>query len=376
MNKVLYKLRTDQEGTFLERPNRFISRVELDSGEEVVAHVHDSGRLKELLYEGNKVKIRKADNPERKTAWDMISAKAEGEDILINSAFHRYISENLLNNGELSPFGPVDKVQAEVKYGNSRIDYLLHKGGEKIWVEVKGVSLAEDGIAMFPDSPSERAQKHLVELMELKEKGDRAGVLLLILRRSKEFRPKWETDPRFSELFYKAKEKGIEIYPVQLAFEDDEIVYKHLIPIGENRHLEGVDMDYRDIKIGDKLENKDIAEAFACSNQGGIRKSTKTNTIVCLAKFTDCLYKHKKDGDTVLFTGMGKSGNQVISRQNKALFNATKEGYDIHLFGMYEEGVYTYEGRRVIDGDLLSDKQVDKDGKDREVIVFPLKLVK
>ncbi len=376
MNKVLYKLRTDEEGTFLERPNRFISKVKLKSGEVVVAHVHDSGRLKELLYEGNLVKIRKTDNLQRKTAWDMISAKADGEDILINSAFHRYISENLLNNNQLSPFGPVDNVQAEVKYGNSRIDYLLHKGSEKIWVEVKGVSLSKDNIAMFPDSPSERAQKHLVELMELKENGDRAGVLLLILRNSKEFRPKWETDPRFSELFYKAKEKGIEIYPVQLAFEKDEIVYKHLIPIGENKHLEGVLMDYRNIKIGDKLENKEIAEAFACSNQGGIRKSTKTNTIVCLAKFTGCLYKHRKEGGTVLFTGMGKSGEQILSRQNKALANATKEGYDIHLFAMYEEGVYTYEGRRLIFGDLLSEKQPDKDGKERDVIVFPLKLIK
>ena len=119
--KFIYNIPTDEEATFLERPNRFIARVKRDNGEEVICHVHDSGRLPELLYEGNRVKIRKASNPERKTGWDVISAKADGNDILINSAFHRYISENILKNSEISPFGQVDELKAEVKYGKSRI---------------------------------------------------------------------------------------------------------------------------------------------------------------------------------------------------------------------------------------------------------------
>lgn len=227
---ILYEIETHKEGIFLERPNRFIARVELEEG-EVIAHVHDSGRLPELLYKGNKVKLRKASNPNRKTEWDVISAKVGKEDVLINSAFHRYISENLLKDEKISPFGKVDDLKAEVKYGKSRIDYLLEKDNKKIWVEVKGVSLCEDEIAMFPDAPSVRAQKHLTELMELKENGDRTAVLLLILRNSKEFRPRWETDPKFSELFYKAIELGVEVYPVLLAFENNKIVYKGLINI-------------------------------------------------------------------------------------------------------------------------------------------------
>jgi len=227
---VLYRIETHEEGIFLERPNRFIARVKLEN-EEVIAHVHDSGRLPELLYEGNKVKLRKANNPHRKTAWDVISARAGEEDVLINSAFHRYISENLLKDEQLSPFGKIDTLKAEVKYGKSRIDYLLEKDNKKIWVEVKGVSLCENNIAMFPDAPSIRAQKHLTELMELKEKGDRTAVLLLILRNSKEFRPRWETDSKFSDLFYKAMQLGVEVYPVLLAFENNEIVYKGLINI-------------------------------------------------------------------------------------------------------------------------------------------------
>ncbi len=233
--KTVYEIPWDVEGEFIDRPNRFIANVRLDDGSIEVVHVHDSGRLKELLFEGNRVKIRRATNPNRKTKWDMISAKSDdGEDILINSAFHRYISENFLKDSEISPFGELEGLRAEVKYGKSRIDYLLEKDGEKIWVEVKGVSLSMDKVAAFPDAPSVRAVKHLNELIELKESGDRAAVLLLILRDSNYFRPKWETDPKFNEAFYRAREKGVEIYPIQFKLEDKNINYMGVLPIGED----------------------------------------------------------------------------------------------------------------------------------------------
>ena len=157
----------------------------------------------------------------------MISAKADdGEDILINSAYHRYISENFLKDLEISPFGKVDSITAEVKNGDSRLDYLLEKDGKKIWVEVKGVSLSVNKIAMFPDAPSTRAQKHLKELIKIKENGDRAAVLLLVFRDSESFRPKYETDLEFSKLFYKAIKVGVEIYPVQFYLKDGDIIYR------------------------------------------------------------------------------------------------------------------------------------------------------
>jgi sugar fermentation stimulation protein A len=230
--KELYKIQIDEEGTFLERPNRFIAHVRLDSGSEEIVHVHDSGRIKELLYEGNRVKLRKATNPNRKTKWDMISGRADdGEDILINSSFHRYVGENLLNDPEISPFGKIENIRAEVKYGKSRLDFLIEKDGEKIWVETKGVSLAENKVAMFPDAPSERAVKHLQELIELKENGDRAAVVLLIFRDSNIFRPRYETDPKFNEYFYRAIEKGVEVYPIQLSLDDGVINYRGTVDI-------------------------------------------------------------------------------------------------------------------------------------------------
>jgi len=239
--KKIYEINCDQKGSFIERPNRFIAKVKLDNGSLETVHVHDSGRIRELLFEGNRVNIKSASNPNRKTKWDMISALSDdGEEILINSAYHRYISENIIRDPEISPFGKLDSLRAEVKYGKSRIDYMLTKNGENIWVEVKGVSLSVDKMAMFPDAPSTRAQKHLKELMELLEKGDKAAVLLLIFRKSDCFRPKWETDPVFSALFYEAMERGVEIYPVQLELKDGNINYKGLLPIEERNERKPV----------------------------------------------------------------------------------------------------------------------------------------
>ena len=136
MEKQIYEIEISAEGKFIDRPNRFICEAELLNGEKVTAHVHDSGRIKELLYPGNIVSLRKAkDTSKRKTEWDLISARAEdGEDILLNSSFHRYISENILNDEEISPLGKADSVKAEVKYGHSRLDYLVEKEGQKIWM--------------------------------------------------------------------------------------------------------------------------------------------------------------------------------------------------------------------------------------------------
>ena len=268
MEKEIYEIEINETGKFLERPNRFICEAELSDGKIVTAHVHDSGRIKELLYKGNSVSLRKAkDTSKRKTEWDLISAKAEdGEDILLNSSFHRYISENILRDGEISPLGNADNVKAEVKYGHSRLDYLLEKDGEKIWIEVKGVSLSENKHAVFPDAPSTRACKHLETLMELKEKGERACVLLLIFRDSNDFSPNFKTDPDFSELFYKAIEKGVEIYPVQLKLKNGKIYYTdkkiRILPKKQLKiysfYVKGNTQEYKFIKLGGVLNGKKL----------------------------------------------------------------------------------------------------------------------
>lgn len=230
--KFLLKIKIDAIGKFIERPNRFIAHVNIDNNnlvneETIVAHVHDSGRLTELLYSGNKVSLRKApDGSNRKTDWDVISALGDnGEEVLINSSFHRKITDLLFNDSEISPFGKVDFIKAEKKFGKSRLDYYIEKGDEKIWIETKGVSLAINKKAQFPDAPSIRATKHLEELMEIKKQGDRAAVILIVLRDAESFEPKWDTDPVFSKTFYEAMEEGVEIYPIQFLLENGEIYW-------------------------------------------------------------------------------------------------------------------------------------------------------
>lgn len=132
-------------------------------------------------------------------------------------------------------------------------------------------------------------------------------------------------------------------------------------------------MDYRDLNIGDKIGNKDIAEYFLCSNQGGVRKSKKTNTIVLIAKFDNCSYKHRREGDILYFTGMGKTGNQEMKRQNKSILQAKEEGFALHLFEVYEEGTYEYAGEVELADQPVVEEQVDDKGDMRDVFMFPLK---
>lgn len=225
--ELLYEIDIDAVGIFIDRPNRFTANFKLDSNEIVTAHVHDSGRLKELLFPGNKVLLRKAKNTEnRKTSWDVIAAISDdNEEILINSSFHRYIAENLLKHVKISPFGDYEKIKPEVKYGKSRLDFLIEKNNEKIYIETKGVSLSINKVATFPDAPSIRAVKHLNELIEIKKQGHRAAVLLLVLRDSNFFIPKADTDPLFAETFYTAIKNGVEVYPIQFVFKNGKIYF-------------------------------------------------------------------------------------------------------------------------------------------------------
>lgn len=224
----IYDINSSKRGTFIDRPNRFIANILID-GSIQECHVHDSGRMKELLFEGNSIGVKKA-NPndkKRRTNWSVISAftQDKSEDILINSGYHRYLSEAILSTPEISPIKDINSLKAEVKYGDSRLDYLAMVGDTKVWIEVKGISLVENKIAKFPDAPSTRAQKHLKELIKLKKQGDRSAVLFLVLREAQCFRPKYETDINFSKLFYEAINSGVEIYFAQLFLKNGEIFY-------------------------------------------------------------------------------------------------------------------------------------------------------
>lgn len=229
----LLKIDGLKKGTFKARPNRYLSQVMIDGAIELV-HVHDPGRLKELLFPENECLVKYAAGGKRKTQWDMIAAKKEDAYVLVHSGYHRYLSEAIIKHPEVSPFKDLQSYQAEVTYGESRLDYRLQThADEEIWVEVKGCSLSVDGVARFPDAPTVRGTKHLRTLMALKNEGKRAAVLLLILSDAEVFEPNAQTDPTFAKTFYEALSLGVEVYPLQVAIDMQKgsFLYKGILPI-------------------------------------------------------------------------------------------------------------------------------------------------
>ena len=183
------------EGIFLERPNRFIAWVQMDGRREKV-HVKNTGRCRELLQEGAQVWLEKSANPSRSTAYDLVTVRKGDRLVNMDSTAPNKAAEEWLRAGGLYP--DVTEVRPECTFGKSRFDFRVRvRAGadaqanvptnvpadmseEEIWIEVKGVNLEEDNVALFPDAPSERAVKHVEELMEAKKEGCGAVLLFLV----------------------------------------------------------------------------------------------------------------------------------------------------------------------------------------------------
>ena len=200
-----------QTGTFLTRPNRFMAEIEY-KGKIETAHIHDPGRLKELLIKGVDVLFTHSNG---KLKYYIKAVKCEDEWILIDSAQHSKIALKVISF--LPEFSKVKEIKKEVKIGKSRIDFTL----DGVPLEVKGVSLVQDGLALFPDAPTERGTRHVNEIIE------HDGIILfLIFRKAEKLAPNWETDSKFSEKLTEAREKNIPIIPIQISF-DGKMLYYH-----------------------------------------------------------------------------------------------------------------------------------------------------
>lgn len=197
------------EGIFLSRPNRFIAMVEINGVEEV-CHVKNTGRCKELLIPGVKVYLERCKNPNRKTKYDLIGVDKKGVCINMDSqAPNKVALEWLKKQGW-------DYIKPEYKYGKSRIDFYMEKdtpkGKQKALMEVKGVTLEENGIARFPDAPTERGIKHIEELIKATEQYFQTYILFVIqLKGICHFEPNDATHPAFGEALRKAKMAGVKL---------------------------------------------------------------------------------------------------------------------------------------------------------------------
>ena len=194
--------------TFLSRPNRFIAHIKVNNKEEI-CHVKNTGRCKELLLPGVELYVQTNNNPARKTKFDLITVKKGNRLINMDSQAPNKVVGEWLAAGNLPG---VTFIKPECKYGNSRFDFYLEFGEQKAFMEVKGITLEENGIVRFPDAPTERGLKHLHELCTCTKENYKAFVFLVIqMNGVKHFEPNWETHAAFGQALIEAQKTGVKI---------------------------------------------------------------------------------------------------------------------------------------------------------------------
>ncbi|MCO1602957.1 DNA/RNA nuclease SfsA [Desulfosporosinus nitroreducens] len=211
---------------FIRRPNRFIAHVMLDNNEEIV-HVKNTGRCREILQEGTVVILEEAKNTERKTKYSLIACYKGNVLINIDSQIPNLVVFDGIKEGKIKEFREVTKLSKEVVYGNSRFDLYFETNDQRGFIEVKGVTLETEGIAMFPDAPTQRGCKHIYEMIKAVEDGYAGFIFFLVqMKGVKYFTPFEIRDPEFTKALKLASEKGVTI----LAY--DSIVSEDGITIG------------------------------------------------------------------------------------------------------------------------------------------------
>ncbi|MBU3840994.1 MAG: A/G-specific adenine glycosylase [Candidatus Ruminococcus intestinipullorum] len=218
-----------KKGKFLERPNRFIAHAEIEGKKEVV-HVKNTGRCLELLIPEVEIYVQESENPNRKTKWDLISVRKGERLINMDSQVTNQVVKEWILEGNL--FSKEAHIRMEVKYGSSRFDLYVEDGSRKAFIEVKGVTLEDNGRVLFPDAPSERAVKHLEELAKAVKDGYEAYVFFVIqMKGVKYFTPNMNTHPEFGETLRKVKELGVQILAYDCIVEEESIQIADLVPV-------------------------------------------------------------------------------------------------------------------------------------------------
>ncbi len=216
---------------FIMRENRFRGFVKLN-GEAIMVHVPNTGRCKEILIPGITVILRREYGEGRKTQYDLIAAYKGDKLINIDSHIPNKVVEEALKLGKINKLKQFNIIEKEKTFGNSRFDFKLSNDRENYYLEVKGVTYEEEGHARFPDAPTERGKKHLLELIEAKSMGIGAGVLFLLqMDKMKSFSPFDEKDKAFGDALRLAKEKGVDIFAYECEVTENSISLSNKIEI-------------------------------------------------------------------------------------------------------------------------------------------------
>ena len=208
-------------GKFISRPNRFIAEVEI-LGEKKICHVKNTGRCRELLLPGVTVILERSSNPARRTEYDLIAVYKGDVLINIDSQAPNKVFGEWVQKSDF--FKKMTLVKPEYTYSNSRFDYYIEADGKKILAEIKGVTLENDGVVLFPDAPTERGVKHINELIEAKKSGYESHIFFIIqMKKCKYFTPNKETHKEFADALKSASENGVSIHALTCNVTEDSL---------------------------------------------------------------------------------------------------------------------------------------------------------
>lgn len=216
-------------GEFSLRHNRFAADVTINGITENV-HVKNTGRCRELLLPGASVFLEKSSNLQRKTAYDLVAVYKDTRLINIDSQAPNKVFSEYLKSGAFIP--DLSLIKPEAVFGNSRLDFYLETGNRKIFIEVKGATLEEDGVVMFPDAPTERGVKHVEELIKAKEQGYEAYIIFVIqMDGVRYFTPNYRTHPEFGHALGRAESRGVHVIAMDCSVTEDTMEIKNRIKV-------------------------------------------------------------------------------------------------------------------------------------------------
>jgi sugar fermentation stimulation protein len=219
-------------GIFRKRKNRFIAEVSIGGVIESV-HVKNTGRLINLLKEGNEVLLEQSFHPNRKTKYSLIGARKGDRWVNIDSQAPNQVVFDSLRENRIPEFAPfhIHFLKRESSFGHSRFDLYFEGKKGKGFIEVKGVTLEQEGIALFPDAPTERGRKHLLELMDVVQTGYTATVFFLVqMEGCRGFRAHRSMDEGFAAALSAAHKAGVHVLVYDALVRADEIVLGRRIP--------------------------------------------------------------------------------------------------------------------------------------------------
>lgn len=216
-------------GRFVDRPNRFIAHVELN-GQVQTVHVKNTGRCKELLIPGAVVYLEGNDDPNRKTAWDLVAVEKNERLINMDAQAPNRVFGEWVREGKFLP--NVTLVRPETRYGDSRFDFYIEAGSKRHFVEVKGVTLEEDGVVRFPDAPTERGVRHLEELMSAHDAGYECWICFVIQMSGVTwFEPNDRTHPKFGEVLRRVAQAGVHVLALECCVARDALEISGTVPV-------------------------------------------------------------------------------------------------------------------------------------------------